>query len=76
MSIGMFIALNQHKDKVIDFLNNTIDSDSEYDCDQHWILIHELAPDCPTFDQYRKKSGLKFLKDKDVHFIKRIDAES
>lgn len=75
MSMGMLIALNQHRDEVIDFLNNTVDPDSEYDCDQYWILIHELAPDCPTFDQYREKSGLKFLKDKNVHFINQIDVE-
>lgn len=75
MSMGMLIALNQHRDKVIDFLNNAVDPNLEYDCDQYWILIHEVAPDCPTFDQYREKSGLKFLKEKDVHFIKPIDAE-
>ncbi len=75
MSMGMLLAANQHRDKVIDFLDDTVDPNLEYDCDQYWILIHELAPDCPTFDQYRNKSGLKFLKDKNVHFIKRIEAE-
>ena len=76
MSIGMFIALNQHRDKVIDFLNNAVDPNLEYNCDQYWILIHELAQDCPTFDQYRKKTGLKFLKKKNVRFIKPIGAET
>lgn len=76
MSIGMFIALNQHKDKVIDFLNNNknIDPDSEYECDQYWILLHELAPACPKFNHYRGVSGLKFLRNKNVHFIKPINA--
>ena len=73
MSMGIFIALNQHKDKVIDFLNNTVDPNLEHDCDQYWILLHELVPDCPRFDQYRKKSGLKFLREKNVHFIKPIN---
>ena len=73
MSMGMLIALNQHKDKVIDFLNHTIDPDSEYDCDQYWILLHELAPACPKFNYYRGVSGLKFLREKNVHFIQPIN---
>ncbi len=70
MSMGMLIALDQYKDKVIDFLNHTIDPASEYECDQYWILLHELAPACPKFNSYRGVSGLKFLKSKNVHFIK------
>lgn len=76
MSIGMFIALDQHKDKVIDFLNNTVDPNLEYDCDQYWILLHELAPDCPKFDEYREKTGLKFLREKRIHFIRPINERS
>ena len=76
MSMGMLIALNQHKEKVIDFLNCEIDPDSEYDCDQYWILLHELASDCPKFNSYRGNSGLRFLKDKNVHFIKPIHEET
>ena len=76
LSIGMLLALNQHKDKVIDFLNDTIDPNFDYDCDQYWILLHELAPDCPTFNQYREESGLKFLNEKGVHFIKPINEET
>ena len=75
MSMGMLIALGQQKDKVIDFLNNNIDPDSEYDCDQYWILLHELAPDCPEFNRYRGISGLKFLREKNVHFIKPMNEE-
>ena len=75
MSMGMLIALNQHKEKVIDFLN-TIDPNLEYDCDQYWILLHELAPDCPKFNHYRGASGLKFLREKNVHFIRPINAVS
>ena len=76
MSIGMLIALNQHKDKVIDFVDNAVDSDSEYTCDQYWILLHELAPDCPKFNQYRGQSGLKFLREKNVRFIKPMETET
>ena len=76
MSMGMLLALNQHKDMVIDFLNNSIDPNLEYDCDQYWILLHELAPVCPKFNHYRGVSGLKFLREKDVHFIKPINAET
>ncbi len=75
MSMGMLIALDRHKDKVIDFLNHTIDPDLVYDCDQYWILLHELAPDCSIFDQYREESGLNFLREKDVSFIKPINEE-
>ena len=76
MSMGMFIALNQHQEKVVGFLDNKIDSCSEYDCDQYWILIHELAPACPQFNYYRGESGLKFLREKGVHFIKPINTET
>ena len=76
MSMGMLIALNQHREKVIDFLDNKINARSEYDCDQYWILIHELAPDCPQFNYYRGVSGLKFLREKNVHFIKPVDIET
>ena len=76
MSMGMLIALNQHREKVIDFLNSEIDPNLKYECDQYWILIHELAPDCPKFNQYRGQSGLKFLRKKNVRFIKPIDAET
>lgn len=76
MSMGMLLALNQHKDKVIDFLNNTIDPESECDCDQYWILLHELSPDCPKFNHYRGVSGLKFLREKNVSFIKPINEET
>ena len=76
MSMGILIALNQHREKVVGFLDNKIDSCSEYDCDQYWILIHELAPACPQFNYYRGESGLKFLREKNVHFIKPINTET
>ena len=76
MSMGMLIALNQHREKVVGFLDNKIDSYSEYDCDQYWILIHELAPACPQLNYYRGASGLKFLREKSVHFIKPINTET
>ena len=76
MSMGMLIALNQHREKVIDFLDNRINACSEYDCDQYWILIHELAPDCRKFNRYRGESGLKFLREKGVRFIKPINTET
>ena len=66
MSMGMLIALNQHREKVVDFLDDKIDACSEYDCDQYWILIHELAPACSQFNYYRGESGLKFLREKNV----------
>ena len=76
MSMGMLIALNQHQEKVVGFLDNKIDSCSEYDCDQYWILIHELAPTCSQFNYYRGVSGLKFLREKNVGFIKPINTET
>ena len=76
MSMGMLIALNQRREKVIDFLDNKINACSGYDCDKYWILIHELAPDCRKFNRYRGESGLKFLREKNVHFIKPIDTET
>ena len=76
MSMGMLIALKQHSEKVVDFLNTVIAYDSYYHCDQYWILLHELASDCPQFKSYRGDSGLKFLAEKKVHFIKSIEAKS
>ena len=76
MSMGMLIALNQHKEKVVDFLK-TIDNRpaSEYECDKYWILLHELTLDCPEFKSYCENSGLKFLSENNIHFIKPIDTE-
>lgn len=73
MSMGMLIALDQHQEKVVDFLYNKMNSDSEYDYDQYWLLIHELALDYSKFSCYREESGLKFLSEKNVYFIKRIN---
>lgn len=76
MSIAMLLSDNKHKDKVIDFINDTIDPEFYYDCDQYWILLHELAPDSPIFNQYREETGLDFLYEKNVHFIKSINEET
>ena len=75
MSMAMLIALKQHKEKVVDFLT-TIPTDSYYHCDRYWILIHELVSDCPEFKRYRGDSGLKFLMEKKVHFVKAIEAKN
>ena len=76
MSMAMLIALRQHEEKVIDFLNTEIRHDSYYHCDRYWILLYELASDCPQFKKYRGDSGLKFLMEKKVHFIRPIEAEN
>ena len=76
MSMGMLIALKQHQEKVVDFLNNTVDPDSEHDCDQYWILLHELNQDCKDFKAYCGRSGLKFLREKNVQFIKPMNVET
>lgn len=73
MSMAMLIALKQHMEKVVDFLN-TIQPDSYHHCDRYWILLRELEADCPQFKRYRGDSGLKFLIEKKVHFIKPINA--
>ena len=63
--MAMLIALGQHKEKVVDFLNTKINPMAYYDCDRYWILLHELASDCPnskdtegfwTEISYRKES--------------------
>ena len=76
MSIAMLIALKQHREKVVDFLNTTIACDSYYHCDQYWILIHELTADCSKFKPYRGDSGLKFLMEKKVRFVKSIESKN
>ena len=71
--MGMLVALKQHREKVIDFLNDTIAPDAYHHCDRYWILLRELEADCPQFKRYRGDSGLKFLIEKKVHFIKPIN---
>ncbi len=73
MSMGMLIALKQHKEKVVKFLNTAIAPDSYHHCDRYWILLRELETDCPQFKRYRGDSGLKFLIEKKSHFIKPIN---
>ena len=75
MSMGMLIALNQHKEKVVEYLDKNIRPNSKHDCDQYWLLIHELAPDCPQFNDYREKSGLEFLRSKNVHFVRLMNTQ-
>ena len=76
MSMAMLIALGQHKEKVVDFLNTKIKPEAYYHCDRYWILLYELASDCPQFKRYRGDSGLKFLMEKKVHFIKPIEVKN
>ena len=76
MSMAMLIALGQHKEKVVDFLNAEIAPDAYYHCDRYWILLHELVSELPQFKRYRGDSGLKFLMEKKVHFIKPIAAKN
>ncbi len=73
MSMGMLLAIKQHKNKVVKFLDDKVDPNSYYQCDQYWILLHELTNETPSFKRYRGDSGLKFLFDNNVHFIKSID---
>ena len=61
MSMAMLIALRQHQEKVVDFLNTEICHDSYYHCDRYWILLHELVSELPQFKCYRGDSGLNFL---------------
>ena len=75
MSMGMLIAIKQHREKVVEFLNTAIAPDSYHHCDRYWILLRELEADCPQFKRYRGDSGLKFLIEKKVHFIKPINAK-
>lgn len=75
MSMAMFIAIDQHKAKVAKFLDNYCDSDSEYDYDRYWLLIHELSKETKKFENYRKNSGLTLLRDWDVHFVFPINNE-
>ena len=74
MSIAMLISLKQHQEKVIAFLND-IKIKSNYNLDQYWILLHELAPSGKEFKNYLEKSGLNFLREKNVGFIKSINEE-
>ena len=73
MAMGMLISLNQHEDKIIRFLEKSIDPsvDPPYDCDRYWILIHELSDKLSEkFKKYLKECGFDFLREREVHFIK------
>lgn len=71
MSMAMFMALDQHQEKVTEFLDH-LNPASKYNYDQYWILIHELATECSKFDKYRKESGLNCIRENGVHFVSPI----
>lgn len=75
MSMGMLIALKQHEHKVCTFLND-LKLKTNYNLDQYWILLHQLAPSGKIFDNYLEKSGLKFLRDNNVEFIKPVNSQT
>jgi len=74
--MATFIALDQHKEKVVRFLNDNCDLNSEYDYDKYWILLHELSEETEKFNHYRESSGLKLLSDKKVHFVMPIQEDN
>ena len=56
MAMGMLIALNQHREKVVEFLNIEINTDLKYDCDQYWVLFmnwHRTAPNLTIIEKNR-----------------------
>ena len=71
MSMAMLIAMNQHQEKVVEFLN-ALNKATQYDCDQYWMLIHELAEDVPNFAEYCRNTGLTYLREKGVRFIRPV----
>lgn len=72
MAMAMLISLDQHTDKVEEFLDN-MNSPNNFDLDQYWILIHELQKTGRVFTNYRNNNGLQFLDTHDVRFIRSIN---
>lgn len=70
LSIAFLLLYSKHKDRVIDFVK-TLNSDSDYTLDQYWLIIHELNVEVPSLNEYRHNTGLEFLFDKGVHFLKK-----
>jgi hypothetical protein len=73
MSIAMLISLNQHQDKIIEFIKR-LDS-SDYDYDKYWILIYELMDELKQIDKlskYIEESKFSILKNESVRFIEPI----
>jgi len=70
MAMAMLLAMNQHKDMLINYVRSLSDK-TDYDVDQFWILIH-IFGDKLTDRQlvtYYNESGLRFLADKDIRFV-------
>lgn len=69
MSMAMLLAINQHQEKVIEFLM-TLDTATNFDRDQYWILIHELADKDGAHSDYINETGLSHLRENGVSFIR------
>ena len=69
MSMAMLLAISQHQEKVIEFLM-TLATATNYDRDQYWILIHELADKVGVHLKYINETGLSLLRDNGVSFIR------
>ncbi|MCY3896850.1 MAG: RNA-directed DNA polymerase [Chloroflexi bacterium] len=73
MAMAMLIALKQHCDKVVEFVNG-IPIDDEYGLDSYWVLVYELRKLIDTkYDCYLAASGLDVLGDAGVSFVRSID---
>jgi hypothetical protein len=69
MGIAALLATGQHDAKVDAFVDGLAGELTDYDRDQHWLLIHERGHAFKSLDAYRQQTGLKLLYDRGVRFL-------
>ena len=73
VAMAMLIALDEHRDKVLDFVNALPITDS-HALDSYWMLIYELRDLIDQrYTSYLAESGLGVLSDADISFVRSID---
>jgi hypothetical protein len=70
ISIAFLLLYEEYKKHVIDFVKS-LNTSSDYSMDQYWLIIHELNAEIPLLKEYRQKTGLEYLFNNGVHFIKK-----
>ena len=74
VAMAMLIALDEHRDKVVEFVNGLPITD-RYALDSYWILVYELRDLIDNrYSCYLHESGLNTLGDSDVSFVRSIES--
>jgi hypothetical protein len=73
MSMGALISINQHVDKVEDFVKIRCKNGYKYDCDKYWILIYHLGYEIKECEEYYQENHFDILRSSGIRFILPIE---